>query len=981
MTCRTQFDLFAMKLVFASALSLAMGALSAQAFTYGSATNTYVCNGTQSDIQAAINDAAAKHPAQSAATAATIQMTGAAGGTVALGVGSAAITFRTCVILAGNGSFGPNATTVTLPAVWPGNANTSNTNAIIQISNGVWVENFAVPTALSGTPVFSVASGTTGARITGISYNTNATTNSSYFCYITCSGTTLTQVTIDSNTLVPGGGSNELIFARGPTNAWQKPDTWGSPNQIYIETNRFGLPGSVTGGYVCDLNANAIGTVRYNTIYGRIKIDGHGAATNSPERGVRQMEIYGNSFLCNIAYFQAMEIRGGASRNFLNFALNPSITNPGASDYITYTDYGCLQQSGTFNGVWLTPSNYPILDQVGEGMDVGGVQAPGGSDPVYMWLNQITYGPGSGTTVSWQPGSKTVPGNSPGGVFQVDGGAYPAGTTTLNLSTQSGSLIGGSYTDRHGTWENGAAIASDSNRYSIDTTTTNTQLKLVIDAQGLQQSIAANASPKVTSNAYTNWQLQTGNPSNTFNIASYVPGTPNTVILENRDIYSQTTSQWGDGANPGYDGTQGVNFGTTAAMRSKVPSKPGVGWWVTDQGSWNTNLPAGTSGLLYVWSGAAWVLNYTPYQYPYYQPVFIAQPIPVKVTGGTVALSVEVSNSPAYQWYLNGTTAVQGATNPTLLLTDPAAASGTYTCVATNLAGSSTSSAVTVSLANTTDVGRLTNLSYRAHVGTGNNILIAGFVVGGQGITGSESLLLRGSGPALVPFGVSGTLSDLDLELFSGANVISANNGWGGNSQIASAAAAVGAFTWTSSSSRDSAILQNLVPGPYTIQIEGQSGDTGVALAEVYDATPEGAFTPASPRLTNLSAQVQVGPGSQPPVIGFVIGGSTSMTVLLRASGPALAAFGATGTLADPQLQLSQSDGNGNWTVLGTNSGWGGSSQIAAEAASVGAFSWGDSATADSALLVTLPPGEYTAQVTGASGDSGLALVEVYEVQ
>jgi len=98
--------------------------------------------------------------------------------------------------------------------------------------------------------------------------------------------------------------------------------------------------------------------------------------------------------------------------------------------------------------------------------------------------------------------------------------------------------------------------------------------------------------------------------------------------------------------------------------------------------------------------------------------------------------------------------------------------------------------------------------------------------------------------------------------------------------------------------------------------------------------------------------------------------------VLIRASGPALIPFGVTGTLPDPQLQLHAGDGS----VIATNAAWGGNAQIASAAASVGAFTWSNTGSNDSALLITLPPGAYTAQVAGASGDTGVALVEVYEV-
>jgi hypothetical protein len=106
----------------------------------------------------------------------------------------------------------------------------------------------------------------------------------------------------------------------------------------------------------------------------------------------------------------------------------------------------------------------------------------------------------------------------------------------------------------------------------------------------------------------------------------------------------------------------------------------------------------------------------------------------------------------------------------------------------------------------------------------------------------------------------------------------------------------------------------------------------------------------------------------------------TPRTVLIRASGPALAPFGLSGVLPDPQLTLYGIAENGYWLVA-TNSGWNGDGQIAATAASLGAFSWGQTASADAALLLTLLPGAYTAEVSGASGDAGVALVEVYEVQ
>jgi hypothetical protein len=334
-----------------------------------------------------------------------------------------------------------------------------------------------------------------------------------------------------------------------------------------------------------------------------------------------------------------------------------------------------------------------------------------------------------------------------------------------------------------------------------------------------------------------------------------------------------------------------------------------------------------------------------------------------------------------YQWFKNGNP-IAGATDSTYIVKDAAAALGDqYTCLVSNGSGSVLTAPQTVNVINTPNPGRLVDLSCRALVGTGANQLIAGFVVGGQGTSGSEPVLIRASGPALTQFGVTGVLADPDLTLNGPSGVLATNNGWNGNAEVSTDETLVGAFTWTATSSHDSALVETLPGGGYTAQVTGASGDTGVALVEAYDATPLASDTLASPRLINISARTQVGTSGNILIAGFVIGGTTSKTVLIRASGPALAAFGLSGTLRDPQLSLLRSNSDGTSTLLQTNTGWGGDATIAATASSVGAFTWGSTATADSAILVTLAPGAYTAEVTGASGDTGLGLVEVYDVQ
>ncbi len=430
----------------------------------------------------------------------------------------------------------------------------------------------------------------------------------------------------------------------------------------------------------------------------------------------------------------------------------------------------------------------------------------------------------------------------------------------------------------------------------------------------------------------------------------------------------------------------------------------------TDVATWSV-LGGASPGTLSPVGGGPWsgldTAMVVPGQMPYYQvialdpagvaigsspatgaaPALGAQPASATIgNGGTVVLSVSaIGPAVTYQWTFNGVSLSDGASGPAtlsgsngpvLVISGASAANaGSYACVAADSGGSATSAPAVLTVSGTQDVGRLIDVSCRALAGAGASQLIEGFVVGGEGTSGLEPVLVRASGPALAALGVAGVLPDPILTLNSANGVVAANSGWGGSAQVSSAATQVGAFPWTSPTSLDCALVESLQGGAYSAQVAGAKGDSGIALAEVYDATPSGTYALASPRIINVSARVQVGTGAAAPIAGFVIGGSTSETVLIRASGPALAQFGISGALPDPVLQLNNGSG-----VIAANTGWGGDSQIAVAAASAGAFSWGIAATPDSSILVTLPPGAYTAQVSGASGDTGLALIEVYAV-
>ncbi len=376
-----------------------------------------------------------------------------------------------------------------------------------------------------------------------------------------------------------------------------------------------------------------------------------------------------------------------------------------------------------------------------------------------------------------------------------------------------------------------------------------------------------------------------------------------------------------------------------------------------------------------------------------FPPVFPTQPVAQTIAAGrTVVFGASASGaSPSYQWLFDGSplfdgttggTTISGSAGPTLLISAAGSANaGTYSCVASNFGKAATSNSATLSVVAAADAGLLLDVSCRSLVSPAAGPLIVGFNSGGPGTSGQQALLIRASGPALAQFGVAGALPDPDLQLFGAGGMLAANVGWNGDPAIAAAASLVGAFPWGSTATLDAALSETLPAGPYTGVISGASGDSGIALGEVFDATPPSSRVLGTPRLVNLSGRAQAGTGAQTLIVGFVIGGPASETVLIRASGPALAAFGVSGVLADPMLQVYQSNLDGTSTLLESNTGWNANPQIAAVATSVGAFSWGAAPTADSAILVTLPPGAYTAQITGASGDSGTSLAEIYEVQ
>lgn len=259
----------------------------------------------------------------------------------------------------------------------------------------------------------------------------------------------------------------------------------------------------------------------------------------------------------------------------------------------------------------------------------------------------------------------------------------------------------------------------------------------------------------------------------------------------------------------------------------------------------------------------------------------------------------------------------------------------------------------------------LINLSVRTGAGSGDESLIVGFVVGG----GSRELVVRGIGPALAQFGVPGTLADPKLELFAGSARSATNDNWASGGLLAPQFAALGAFALPAGSS--DAALRLGVNGGRTVQVTGADGGRGIALVELYDAGG------GQGRLINVSARANVGTDADVLVAGFAIAGTAPKRLLLRAVGPTLGEFGVGNTLLNPVLTVRRL---GEDAVTASNDDWAGTSALKAAFASVGAFAFAIDGSRDAALVVELPPGAYTATVTGANDTTGVALVEVYEL-
>ncbi|MBL9202232.1 MAG: hypothetical protein JNL39_17105 [Opitutaceae bacterium] len=287
----------------------------------------------------------------------------------------------------------------------------------------------------------------------------------------------------------------------------------------------------------------------------------------------------------------------------------------------------------------------------------------------------------------------------------------------------------------------------------------------------------------------------------------------------------------------------------------------------------------------------------------------------------------------------------------------------------TSAGATADSNAARVVVVTPAGLGRLINLSVLTGLDSPTDEFTLGYVVGGNGTSGSKALVLRAAGPSLGALGVPGTVSDPKLETFAGAGKTGENDNWGGGADLVAAFTAVGAFPYAGPTSRDAAVAASITTRDNSVRVTSVGGATGAVIAEVYDATPTPSFGTATPRLLNVSVRKHLGRGL---TAGFVIGGSTNVRVLIRVIGPGIAPFGVAGTVTDPQLALFRGT-----TQIGANDDW--PLDIATAGNSVGAFAL-TSGSRDAALVATLTPGNYSVLATGVGGTTGVALVEVYEL-
>jgi len=279
-----------------------------------------------------------------------------------------------------------------------------------------------------------------------------------------------------------------------------------------------------------------------------------------------------------------------------------------------------------------------------------------------------------------------------------------------------------------------------------------------------------------------------------------------------------------------------------------------------------------------------------------------------------------------------------------------------------------------------TPLPQLTNISTRALVETGDNVVIGGFIVQGSA---ANRVIIRAIGPELTQHGVADALHNPTLELHDGTGaLIASNDNWvttiiGGiitQNQVRD----IMNSGHAPSNGLESAIIADLPPGNYTAIVRGVNDTTGVGLVEVYDLNNPG--TVPSSILRNISSRSVVLTGDDVMIGGFIVQGSGTKRVIVRAIGPELTRYGVQNVLTDPTLELH--DGRG--ALIASNDNWQttviGGIITRDQVMDIQNSGHAPTQSSESAIIAELPPGRYTAIVQGKNIIVGVALVEVYDL-
>ena len=304
----------------------------------------------------------------------------------------------------------------------------------------------------------------------------------------------------------------------------------------------------------------------------------------------------------------------------------------------------------------------------------------------------------------------------------------------------------------------------------------------------------------------------------------------------------------------------------------------------------------------------------------------------------------------------NATATVSGTH---VLVTGKSVGTAHVTVTATDLDGAPVSQQFTVNV--TAGPGRLVNLSTRMQVGTDDNALIAGFIMRG---TAPKRLAVRAMGPST---GLPGPLVNPTLELHNSSTTIAANDDWqtaANKQEIIDVGLAPGSPT--------ESVILTTVPSDsngvaYTAVVRGAFNSTGLGVVEVYDLDSGPGST-----LLNIATRGQVGTDPNALIAGFILGGSETKKILIRARGPSLTDFGVPNALTDPTMELRSANG----TLLDSNDDWINSPQKT-EIQDSGLAPTNDK---ESSVVQMLPAGQYTAVVRGTNSGTGVGSVEVYQL-